>query len=558
MPEHSPQRNVTELAATGWRRHFVLSALGLILGAIFFAASLTPSLVPRPPLIQGALGGLSLASGYAIGVALRALWLWLGLPTPSSAVRRWAVIAALTGSSAFALLSLFWSAGWQNRLRGLMQMPPIDEAGLLTVAAVAAAVFVVLLLVARLFGFTAGMFGRWLEKLLPGRVAVLLAVSATAFLFWSIGSGVLAGTAMRMADASFSALDATFEEGAPKPQDPLKTGGPGSLLAWEGLGRTGRATIAAKPDRTEIEAATGRPALEPLRVYVGLNSAESPQARAELALAELIRIGAFERSNLVIITPTGTGWVPPSGQSAMEFVLGGDVASVAVQYSYLASWLALLADPEYGVDTARAVFNAVYGHWTGLPRDQRPRLYLYGLSLGSYNSDLSHDLHRVIGDPYQGALWSGPPFNSRTWLQATRERNAGTPAWLPLFRDGSVIRFMGAGGEQQQATAAWGSYRVLYLQYPSDAITFYDPASLWRRPDWMVAPIGADVSPEFVWIPVVTFLQLTFDMMFAITPPPGHGHTYAFADYVVAWHALTDAPGWTPESLEKLRLLAPE
>jgi uncharacterized membrane protein len=558
MADPSTEKGQTGQERNWWRRQFVLSALGLILGAIFFACSLTPSLVPRPPLIQGALGGLALASGYAIGVAIRAAWLWLGLATPPASVRRWAVVVAIAGSAASVMLALIWSAGWQNRLRGLMQMPPIDEAGLVTVAAVAIAVFIVLLIVARLFGFTSGIFGRWLGRILPGRLSALIALAATAFLFWSIGSGVLAGSAMRMADASFAALDATFEESAPKPVDPLKTGGPGSLLAWEGLGRTGRATIAAKPDRADIEAATGRPALEPLRVYVGLNSAENPQARADLALAELIRIGAFERSNLVIITPTGTGWVPPSGQAAMEYVLGGDVASVAVQYSYLASWLALLADPEYGVETARAVFNAVYGHWTSLPRESRPRLYLYGLSLGSYNSDLSHDLHRVIGDPYQGALWSGPPFNSRTWLQATRERNPGTPAWLPKFRDGSVIRFMAADGKQQEPSAPWGTFRVLYLQYPSDAITFYDPASLWRRPDWMVPPIGADVSPDFVWIPVVTFLQLTFDMMFAITPPPGHGHTYAFADYVDAWHALTDPPGWTSEGLAKLRQLPKE
>ena len=183
---------------------------------------------------------------------------------------------------------------------------------------------------------------------------------------------------------------------------------------------------------------------------------------------------------------------------------------------------------------------------------ERPTLYLNGLSLGAYNSDRSHDLFQVIGDPYRGALWSGPPFNSPTWQTATHGRDAGTPAWLPTFQDGRVIRFMGPGGKHN-SPADWGRYRVLYLQYASDAITFFDPASIWRRPDWMTPPIGPDVSPDFRWIPVITFFQLTFDLMFAVKPPMGHGHVYAFPDYVDAWALLTDAPGWDAAALEALK-----
>jgi uncharacterized membrane protein len=298
---------------------------------------------------------------------------------------------------------------------------------------------------------------------------------------------------------------------------------------------------------------TGAPALEPLRVYVGLNSADSVEARAQLALAEMIRIGAFERSTVVIVTPTGTGWVDPESQTALEYLLRGDVASVSVQYSYLASWLTLMADPEYGVQSARVVFAAVYDHWRSLPKETRPRLYLHGLSLGSMNSDLSHDLYQVIGDPYQGAFWSGPPFPSRTWRHVTERRNSGTPEWLPQFRDGSVIRFTSQVNHLGAATAPWGPYRIIYLQYASDAITFFSPDILWRKPDWMQPPLGPDVSPDLVWIPVVTFLQLAVDMMLATTTPLGYGHVYAFDHYLDGWASLTDAPGWTPEQLEALK-----
>ena len=101
--------------------------------------------------------------------------------------------------------------------------------------------------------------------------------------------------------------------------------------------------------------------------------------------------------------------------------------------------------------------------------------------------------------------------------------------------------------------AEWGSFRLAYLQYASDAVTFFAPSALWRRPAWMEAPRGPDVSPDLRWIPVVTFLQLGIDIMMAVLPPLGHGHSYAFADYLDAWAELTEAPGWTPEGLAALK-----
>lgn len=534
-------------------RHFSLSIAGAIVGVLFFAASLTPSLVPRSPLIQGAVSGVSLAIGYGVGVLLSRLFGLLQIAPPVGPALRLLKLVVLAICVACALLSLWWAAGWQTRLLAVMGMPPQESSGPLTIAAVSIAAFIILLLIARGFGFINRRLSARFGRYVPPRPAVLLAFLATAALFWSVGNGVLATQAMRSLDALYRELDARFEETSPQPTQTTKTGGPGSLVSWASLGRRGRQMVAAGPDRAEIEKEGGAPAREPLRVYVGLNSAQTPSDRARLALDELKRVGAFDRANLVIVTPTGSGWVDPESQAALEYVMRGDVASVSVQYSYLASWIALLAAPEYGAETARAVFAAVYGHWRSLPKGKRPKLYLHGLSLGAFNSDLSHDLFQVIGDPYDGALWSGPPFNSRTWSEVTAQRNPGTPEWLPEFRDGSVIRFSAQENRAASAPAAWGPYRLIYLQYASDAVTFFDPHALWRKPDWMNAPRGPDVSPDLVWIPVVTFLQLTFDMMLAVTPPKGHGHVYLFEHYVDCWAALTDAPGWTAEGLQALK-----
>ncbi len=540
---------------TNGRQGFLSSftALGLILATLFFAASLTPSLVPRHPVVQGVLSGLCLGAGYGVGVAVRTLWLALQLPVPDGRWLRTGQIASVAVCLPAAAWALWKSSGWQNTLRALMDLPPVDGMRPMTIAAVALLIFVILVLVGRLFLTLVRRFYRRLSRRVPGPVAAIVALVATALLFWMVGDGVIVRKALRVFDASYARLDALIEDSSPVPTDPLKTGGPGSLLTWDGLGRAGREAISAGPDAAAIAAMTDAPAIEPLRVYVGLNSAETVDERAQLALDELIRIGAFDRANLVIVTPTGTGWIDPESQPALEYLLHGDVASVSVQYSYLASWLALLVDPGYGIDTARAVFAKVYGHWQNLPRETRPKLYLHGLSLGSFNSDLSHDLFQVIGDPYQGAFWTGPPFPSRTWTSVTRQRNPGSPAWLPEFRDGSVIRFTSQTNRLSDAAAPWGPYRIIYLQYASDAVTFFDPNALWRKPDWMQAPLGPDVSPDFVWLPVVTFLQLGIDIMLATQTPLGHGHVYKFDHYLDGWAALTDAPGWTPEALANLK-----
>jgi len=260
---------------------------------------------------------------------------------------------------------------------------------------------------------------------------------------------------------------------------------------------------------------------------------------------------------LIVITPTGTGWVDPAALDSVEYLHAGAVASVALQYSYLGSWLYLLAGADYGADAARALFKEIYGYWTTLPKDNRPRLYLHGLSLGAKNSEQSTDLIEVVGDPFAGALWSGPPYSSRLWRFLTDRRNPDSPAWLPRFRDGSFVRFMNQGGEATSAAsapnAAWGPMRIVYLQYASDPVTFFEFRSLYREPDWMLPPRGPDVSQQMRWYPVVTLLQLAVDKFMATSAPIGHGHVYAPAHYIEAWIQVTDLRGWPPEEITRLQ-----
>ena len=65
--------------------------------------------------------------------------------------------------------------------------------------------------------------------------------------------------------------------------------------------------------------------------------------------------------------------------------------------------------------------------------------------------------------------------------------------------------------EIRKSRSSWGAFRIAFLQYASDPITFFSPQSAWREPDWLKAPRGPDVSPDLHWFPLVTMLQLVAD-----------------------------------------------
>ncbi len=530
-------------------RHF--STVGLLFGTLFFAVSLTPSLLPRDDVVQGVLSGFALTAGYAVGVIFAWLWANLELPVPGERIQRiiQAVVAGLFG---LLTISFLWQAStWQNRVRALMEMEEVAGIRGLLVGVIAIGIFVVAVAIGklfrRLFQLLSGKLGRFLPRRISRAAGLLLAFG----LFWLMVEGVLYSFFLRSADLSHQQIDALIEPEIERPADPFRTGSAESLIAWEDMGRQGRRFLSTGPSEADIRDFSPR-AMDPIRVYVGLNAADTPEERARLALEELKRVGGFERSMLVLIAPTGTGWVDPAGIDPIEYLQRGDIASVAAQYSYLPSPISLMAEGAYGVESTRALFQEIYGYWRDLPPEQRPALYLFGLSLGALHSDRSFDLYDIIDDPFDGILWSGPPFRTETWQTATERRVPDSPQWLPRFRDDSVIRFANQHGGLETGEAPWGDFRIAFLQYASDPITFFSTDSAYREPDWMQEPRGPDVSDDLRWFPVVTMLQLASDMG-AGRSPRGYGHEYAAEHYLDAWVALTEPDGWEESELQRLR-----
>ncbi|MDF2232382.1 alpha/beta-hydrolase family protein [Albimonas sp. CAU 1670] len=532
-----------------------LFVLPLMLGLAFFAASLTPSLIPRDWAFQGALGGLLTGVGYLLGRALQLLWLGLGLPPARGRAGRagaWAATLVTLGGWLFAVGR---STAWQNSIRERLAMDPVEATQWAPMLALAAGVFALC--------FVLGLVALWLftllrarlDRVMPRRTANLLGALGAGGLLFVLTIDGLVPEAIRTLDDAYADAQFLFADAPPGPQDPNKAGGSGSLVDWRLMGQPGRNFVLDGPDAAAISALTGRPAREPIRVYVGRAQDDDPEARARLALAELERLGAFEREVLVVASPTGTGWLDPASHDPMEYLLDGDVATVAVQYSYMQSPMALIFETETGLDQADATVRTIYRYWRELPKETRPRLYIHGLSLGAWSSMHAVDLFEIFGDPIQGAFWAGPPFLSRMWRQVVARRDPASPYVSPVVADGALVRFFSQYGGLERASAPWSPIRIVYLQHASDAIVFYEPASLWRPPQWMREPPAPDVSPKMRFLPIVTQFQLALDMMLALGTPSGFGHNYAAAEYIDGWRALTAPEGWSEAQVEALKAL---
>jgi uncharacterized membrane protein len=395
---------------------------------------------------------------------------------------------------------------------------------------------------------------RLLARVIPRRVARPLSAAAVITLSILLLNGVLFRGLIGAANSAFGVKDHGTEAGAVRPTAPERSGSPASLVSWQSLGLQGRTFVGSGPTTEELSDFSGRPAREPVRIYTGLASATAAEDRADLAVRDLRRAGGFSRAALVVVTTTGTGWVDPQAAEALEYELNGDTAMVAMQYSYLPSWISFLVDQAKARDAGRTLFDAVYGAWARLPFNDRPRLYVYGESLGSFGGEAAFSGLGDIRNRTDGVLWAGPPNFNQLWRGLVTDREPDSSEWLPVYQGGRTVRWADRITDLAQPAGAWGQPRVVYLQNASDPVVWWSPQLIFSHPDWLRGRRGSDVSQDMVWIPVVTFWQVTADMTFAVNVPEGHGHHYV-ADYADGWADVVRPPDWTPADTERLRAL---
>lgn len=530
-----------------------VSLPGVVVGIVFFVFSLLPSLLPRSGVIQGVISGISMMVGYAIGAFGQWAWHYLEIPAPRGRV--WAILRILLFVAlAYLVVTGLWQhVGWQNDVRDEFGMERISPMVWLVIVPVAALTATSILIVVRAFRRLFHFIVRWLDKALPGRLARFIGGIALTLVIWGLWSGVLVNGFFTLANQTFAPRDSSTDEGALPPASPLRSGSPESLVAWNTLGRQGRNFVAGGPTIEELNSFHGVGAMESIRVYAGIKSAETVVERAQLVLDELIRTDAFDRKTLVVATTTGTGFLEPNAMTALEYVTNGDVAIVGVQYSYLPSWISLLADQEEVRITSQQVFDTIHGYWSTLPVDERPKIYIYGLSLGSFGVESILTSVDIVNEPIDGAFMVGPPFVNELWNQIVAGRDAGSSPSTPIYEGGRTVRFTNRESAVHLPTSQWGETKVLYLQHASDPVVFFSPSLFFTRPDWLLdGQRGEELVDEFVWVPGVTMWQVLFDMALAATVPEGYGHEYSKQSNAEGWLAVLGREGWTESDTDRL------
>ena len=332
---------------------------------------------------------------------------------------------------------------------------------------------------------------------------------------------------------------------------PMISGDPASLVSWDSLGREGRRHAVTF---VRAEAMTERPALpdgsvpddlsiptvmgesaraHPVQVFVGLDSAPTPTERVDLAIAEMDRTDAWSRSMLMLVSPTGTGYVNYVAVAAAQYLTRGDVASVTMQYSKRPSPLSLgkIRDAR---EQNRLLWLRILERVRAMAPERRPKVVLFGESLGAHTSQDVLLGWGTLGPQALGidrALWIGTPAGSKWRREITGPpRPDVDPGLIAVVNDHEQFREMDA--------SARAKVRYVLLSHDNDGVTRFGLDLLSRRPDWLGPdrPQTQELpgrSPRGIpgamrWRPVTTFFQSLVDMKNAQVPGSyaAWGHDY--------------------------------
>ncbi len=422
---------------------------------------------------------------------------------------------------------------------------PTDPATASPLAGLAAATGIVLTLAggAAAEGWIARILGGVGSRALPGsedfwrRVGHVAIVSAVG-----VGTHHLWGRAMRDIEAGTTKFEKSINETAAGVwTGPTVSGDPASLVRWETLGREGRrhaiAYVRPEPllDRPTDVAGHARPDLSirtvmqedpratPVQIFVGLDSAPTPAERVQLALDEMDRTDAWSRSLLMLISPTGTGYVNYVATACVQYLTRGDVASVTLQYSKRPSPLSL-GKVEAAREQNRLLWLRIFERVRAMRPEDRPKVVLFGESLGALTSQNVLIGWGTLGPEALGidrALWVGTPAGSAWMHEVTGvPRPEVDKSLVAMVND--YEQFCDLGEERKEHV------RYLLLSHDNDGVTKFGPDLINRRPAWLglrrppqqqvpgCSPRG--IPSSLRWRLVTTFYQSMIDMKNAQIP----------------------------------------
>lgn len=340
------------------------------------------------------------------------------------------------------------------------------------------------------------------------------------------------------------------------PSSPYVSGGPNSNSPFRQMGLQGRRFVSEVVTPDVIEQTLGEPAqAHPIRVYIGVECEPIYSTRrSELALDEMERLGAFDRSHLLLVSPTGTGWVDHTVVESAEILTRGDIATVAIQYGKAPSFLEI-----QGVSLGRAQFRqllwGVKQRLRGTPPEKHPKVLVFGESLGAWSASDVVMHQGIAGFDHYGihrALWFGLPGLARWSKTGMREgRNPLTPPGTVMACD----RF-----EQYEALTPEqrSKLRAVIVDHDNDPISQMSLRTAVKRPTWLNGHRGRNVPESMEWTPIITFSQIAVDAMNGMVVVPGEfksfGHDYRAdtARFVAAGYELPPVTETQMEELEHM------
>ena len=362
-----------------------------------------------------------------------------------------------------------------------------------------------------------------------------------------VGVSALWSRAMQRIESGTSVVDPVLENALGQEWVlPTCSGSEQSLVSWASLGREGRRhVVAAVHPRPVTNRPAGMPDLsiptvmkkpavaDPIQIYVSLDSAPTARERVDLALAEMDRTDAWDRSLLMLVSPTGTGYVNYCAVAAAEYLTLGDVATVTLQYSKRPSPLSL-GKVDDAREQNRLLWLEIAQRVRELPGDRRPRVVLFGESLGAHTSQDVFIHWGTLGPEALGidrALWIGTPYASRWMQQVTIGSRLDT--------DPDAVAVVNDFGQVEAMTPdRRAGLRYVLVSHDNDGVTKFGTDLLLKAPSWLrderppvdvVPPYSPrGIPPSMRWRPVTTFFQLLVDMKNAQIPGTyaASGHDY--------------------------------
>lgn len=377
----------------------------------------------------------------------------------------------------------------------------------------------------RYFGDDAGhaAFGRALN-------AGMWAVGGTAFYFGVVG---LIARKNEEIEPAYST----------PPDSPYVSAGTKSISPFDELGLQGRRFVTDVVTPDLIESTMGEKGIaHPIRCFVGVNSDPLyPSGRSEMMLDEMDRLGAFDRSHLLLFCPTGTGWVDQTMIEAMELQTRGDVATACIQYGRGPSFLEV-QKVAVGRTQFRGLLWGVKMRLAAMAEEKRPKVVIFGESLGSWASSDVVMFQGIEGFDHYGidhALWFGLVGLAK-WSKTGMREGRGK-----LVSPGTVKAFDNFGEYEELSEGERKKLRAVIVDHDNDPIAQMSFRWAVKRPPWLVGEErGRNVPEGMQWVPLITFVQIMIDAMNAMRVVPGQfksfGHDYRgdTADFVHAAYQL--------------------